>query len=72
MTDYFTHISGSRPKYHPSDVVEWEETVEAVELFTPALEASHAPLLGELKAQGVSDVAAADCQSVVHTTQESP
>lgn len=54
MTDYFPHISGSRPKYHPSDVVEWVELVEAVELFTPAPETSHAPLLGELKAQGAS------------------
>lgn len=58
VVDYFTHISGSRPKYHPTDVVEWESLVEAVELFTPAPETSHAPLLGELKAQGVSGMSA--------------
>jgi hypothetical protein len=50
MTDYFTHISGSRPKYHPADVVEWVELVEAVELFTPAPESRHGVRVGEVSA----------------------
>lgn len=63
--DYFTHVSGSRPKYHPSDVVEREELVEAVELFTPAPYPAHAPLVGEGSAGGVSDVAALNRSPVV-------
>lgn len=69
MTDYFTHISGSRPLYRDTDVVEWVELVEAVELFTPAPYPAHAPLVGEGSAGGVSDVAAAGCSPVVRMVQ---